>query len=69
MFGDVTPVLVPALLKSPAKKVLLPLNKRKVEDVGAEGQTLDALIDHAADRLGCWLRSSVVNERIARSPH
>ena len=56
MLGEVTPVLVQALLESPAKKVLLPINKRKVEVVGAEGRTLDALIDHAVQRIAFLLR-------------
>lgn len=50
MLGEVTPVLVQAVLDSHAKKVLLPVNKRKVEVVGVEGRTLDALIDHAPQR-------------------
>lgn len=57
MLGEVTPVLVQALLESHAKKVLLPVNKRKVEVVGAEGRTLDALIDHAVQRIASLLRS------------
>ena len=56
MLGEVTPVLVQAVLESPAKKVLLPINKRKVEVVGAEGRTLDALIDHAVQRIAALLR-------------
>lgn len=56
MLGEVTPVLVQAVLESPAKKVLLPINKRKVEVVGAEGRTLDALIDHAVQRIEFLLR-------------
>lgn len=56
MFGEVTPVLVRAVLDSQAKKVLLPVNKRKVEVVGAEGRTLDALIDHALQRIAFLLR-------------
>ncbi len=56
MLGEVTPVLVQTLLESPAKKVLLPLNKRKVEVVGAEGRTLDALIDQAVQRIAFLLR-------------
>jgi hypothetical protein len=56
MLGEVTPVLVQAVLESPAKKVLLPINKRKVEVVGAEGRTLDALIDHAVQRIAFLLR-------------
>ncbi|WHZ17657.1 MAG: hypothetical protein OJF52_004509 [Nitrospira sp.] len=56
MLGEVTPVLVQALLESHAKKVLLPVNKRKVEVVGAEGRTLDALIDHAVQRIASLLK-------------
>ncbi len=56
MLGEVTPILVEALLESPAKKMLLPLNKRKVEVVGAEGRTLDALIDHAVQRIAFLLK-------------
>lgn len=56
MLGEVTPVLVQALLESHAKKVLLPVNKRKVEVVGAAGRTLDALIDHAVQRIASLLR-------------
>ncbi|MCW5798841.1 MAG: hypothetical protein LZF60_310034 [Nitrospira sp.] len=55
MFGEVTPGLVQTLLESQAKKVLLPVNKRKVEVVGAEGRTLDALIDHAVQRIAFLL--------------
>lgn len=56
MLGEVTPLLVHALLESPAKKVLLPVNKRKVEVVGAEGRTLEALIDHAVQRIAFLLK-------------
>ena len=56
MLGEVTPVLVQAVLESHAKKVLLPVNKRKVEVVGTEGRTLDALIDHAVQRIASLLR-------------
>lgn len=56
MLGEVTPLLVQAVLNSSAGKVLLPLNKRKVEVVGVEGRTLDALIDHAVQRIAFLLR-------------
>lgn len=56
MLGEVTPMLVKVLLESQARKVLLPVNKRKVEVVGAEGRTLDALIDQAVQRIALLLR-------------
>ena len=58
MLGEVTPVLAQVVLASPAKKLLLPVNKRQVEVVGAEGRTLDALIDHAVQRIAVLLRSA-----------
>ncbi len=58
MLGEVTSPLVQAVLASPAKKLLLPVNKRHVEVVGAEGRTLDALIDHALQRIAFLLRST-----------
>jgi hypothetical protein len=51
MLGEVTSDLAKALLESPAQKFLLPLNRRRVEVVGSEGRTLDALIDHAIQRI------------------
>ena len=48
--------LVQAVLGSPAQKVLLPINKRKVEVVGTERRTLDALIDHAVQRIASLFR-------------
>ena len=58
MLGEVTPVLAQAVLESSARKVLLPLNTRKVEVVGFQGRTLDALIDHALQRCASLLRAT-----------
>lgn len=43
-------------LDSPAKKMLLPVNQRKIEVVGAEGRTLETLIDHAVGRIAGLLK-------------
>lgn len=51
MLGEVTVELVRSILDSPARKFLLPLNRRKVEVVGLEGRTLDWLIDHAVEQI------------------
>ncbi|HVG02760.1 MAG TPA: DUF3842 family protein [Nitrospira sp.] len=37
MSGEVTTILAKTLLESPAKKMLLRINQRKIEVVGAEG--------------------------------
>lgn len=58
MLNEVTPGLVKAVLESNAHKVLLPVNRRKVEVVGAEGRTLDSLIQHAIQRILGMTRSA-----------
>jgi hypothetical protein len=58
MLGEVTSDLVQTLLESPARKFLLPLNRRKIEVVGLEGRTLDSLIDHAVQRIACMTKSA-----------
>ena len=51
MLGEVTPLVVQAVLDSNARKFLLPINRRKVEVIGTEGRTLDTLILHAIQRV------------------
>ena len=58
MLGEVTVELVRSILDSPARKFLLPLNRRKVEVVGLEGRTLDWLIDHAVEQIVRATRSA-----------
>ncbi len=60
MLGEVTPALATAVLEAPGRKLLLPLNRRQVEVVGAEGRTLDALILRAIQRVHFVLESSVL---------
>jgi hypothetical protein len=58
MLGEVTPALVRAVLESNAYKILLPVNRRKVEVIGVEGRTLDSLIEHAIQRIAGITRSA-----------
>ena len=51
MLGEVTPEIVQAILGARATKVLLPLNRARVEIVGAGGCTLDALIRQSLSRV------------------
>ncbi len=50
MLGEVTPV-ARTILEAKAKKVLLPLNRVRVEIVGTEGLTMDTLIDECLSRV------------------
>jgi hypothetical protein len=51
MLGEVTPEIVGAILGARAKKVLLPVNRARVEIVGSGGPTLDALIAQSLSRV------------------
>src|SRR4029077_5236336 len=44
MLGELTPEILPAILGARATKVLLPLNRARVEIVGAKPCTLETLI-------------------------
>lgn len=51
MLGEVTPEMVKAILAAKATKVLLPLNRARVEIVGSEDGTLDMLIARSLARV------------------
>jgi hypothetical protein len=51
MLGEVTPEIARTILEAKAKKVLLPLNRARVEIVGTEGRTMDMLIDECLLRV------------------
>jgi len=51
MLGEVTPEIVRVILGARATKVLLPLNRARVEIVGARTGTLDALIAQSLSRV------------------
>lgn len=59
MLGEVTPRLAQAVVDSPARKIVLPVNRRNVEVVGVEGRTLDLLIDHAIQRILSLIKTTV----------
>jgi hypothetical protein len=51
MLGEVTPEIVHAVLSARATKVLLPLNRARVEIVGAGASTLESLITQSLSRV------------------
>ena len=51
MLGEVTPEIVRAILGARATKVLLPLNRARVEIVGAGADTLEVLITQSLSRV------------------
>lgn len=57
MLGEVTPEIVHAVLGARATKVLLPLNRARVEIVGAEARTLETLITQSLSRVRCLVSS------------
>jgi hypothetical protein len=57
MLGEVTPEIVHAILGARATKVLLPLNRVRVEIVGAEPCTLETLISQSVSRVRSLVNS------------
>lgn len=51
MLGEVTQEIARTILEAKAKKVLLPLNRVRVEIVGTEGRTMEMLIDECLSRV------------------
>lgn len=51
MLGEVTPEIVHAILGARATKVLLPLNRARVEIVGSRAYPLEALITQSLLRV------------------
>jgi hypothetical protein len=51
LLGEVTPEVVHAILGARATKVLLPLNRTRLEIVGAGPSTLEALITQSLSRV------------------
>jgi hypothetical protein len=58
MLGEVTPEIVHAVLGAKAMKVLLPLNRARVEIVGAEAGTLETLITQSLSRVRSLVSSA-----------
>lgn len=51
MLGEVTPEVARTILEAKAKKVLLPMNRVRVEIVGTEGRTMETLIAQCISRV------------------
>jgi hypothetical protein len=51
MLGEVTPEMAKTILEAKAKKVLLPMNRVRVEIVGTDGRTMDTLINECLSRV------------------
>ena len=58
MLGEVTPEIVQAILGARAKKVLLPVNRARLEIMGIQGQTMDGLIDQTIFRIRTLLQQA-----------
>jgi hypothetical protein len=59
MLGEVTPGIADAILKAPGRKLLLPINRAKVEVVGAEALTLESLIVRTIHRVQVIAQESI----------
>lgn len=49
MLGELTPLMAKAIAESPAKKILIPLNRCNIDIVGVNDQPLPHLVDEAIE--------------------
>lgn len=49
MLGELTPAMAKAIAESPAKKILIPLNRCNIEVVGVVNEPLPYFVERAAD--------------------
>lgn len=49
MLGELTPLMAKAIAESPAKKILIPLNRCNIDVVGVNNQPLPHLVDEAIE--------------------
>ncbi|MCX7746295.1 MAG: DUF3842 family protein [Clostridia bacterium] len=55
MMGELTPKMAEAVSESPAKKVLIPLNRCNIEIVGVKNEPLPHFIEHAVASVKSYL--------------
>lgn len=58
MLGEVTQEIARTILEAKAKKVLLALNRVRVEIVGTEGHTMEMLINECLSRVRASIRTT-----------
>lgn len=58
LLGEIAPGIAEAILRAPARKLLLPVNGSNIEVAGTEMFTLDQLIHHAIHRARTVLRTA-----------
>ena len=61
--GEVTPEVAMAVLQAHGRKILLPINRHRVEVVGADAPTLGPLIEQTVRRVQALLTSHPATDR------
>jgi hypothetical protein len=51
MLGELTPKMAEAISRSPAKKILIPINKNNIEIVGVKSEPLPHMVDYIIEEL------------------
>ena len=60
--GDVTPEVAMAVLRAHGRKILLPINRHRVEVIGADAPTLGPLIEQTVRRVQALIASKPATE-------
>lgn len=61
--GEVTPEVASAVLRAHGRKILLPINRHRVEVVGADTPTLEPLIEQTVKRVQALIASDPTKDR------
>ncbi len=56
MLGEVTPLMARAIAESPAKKILIPLNRCNIQVVGVNNEPLPHCIDSAVEIIKAYMK-------------
>jgi len=62
MRGEITSEIAEAILQAPGRKLLLPVNRRGIEVIGAQSRPLQSLIDFAIHQVRSALKSGHENQ-------
>ncbi|PKM83476.1 MAG: hypothetical protein CVU88_02775 [Firmicutes bacterium HGW-Firmicutes-13] len=64
MLGEITPRMVSAVIKSPAKKVLLPFKNSEVYLVGIKEQPLPRFIEEVSSKIKEFAKTTFASEKV-----
>ena len=59
MMGELTPLMAAAIAESPARKILIPLNRCNIEIAGVKNEPLPYYIEHAVEMVKKYVEGHI----------